>query len=164
MRLLSIIVSVGAAALVAAHAANDAPAATDASVQVKVQICGQIKNGPFNDWSMPRSAARQLGLPARLRGRTWTVLARGTSCSFALKSSRKVLRQWAKTEPGRLLIRDHGVRGYFCSKNRPPRGGRGHSGALCLYLAIGRGFAFYQLGSLTLAQIKRFAAAGRLPG
>lgn len=160
MRPVMILVVAAAVAIAAVFAS----AAAGATAQAQVRICGQIKNGPLNDWALPRSAARKLGLPTRFRGRTWTVLARGTSCSFAMKNARSVLRRWATTAAGGgLIIRGHGVKGYVCAKERTPPGGRGHPGGQCLFLGIGRRFAFYELGSLSLAQIKRFAANGRLP-
>lgn len=159
MRVLFILLVATATATLAAHAG----AAPQGSDQTKVRICGQLRNGPLNDWTLPRAAARQLGLPTRFRGKTWTVLAKGTSCAFAMRSSRKVLRRWSATPPGALLIRDHGVRGFFCSKTPTPRGGKGHAGGQCLYLAIGRTFAFYQLGSMSLAQVKRTFVRGAFP-
>jgi len=158
MRTISILLLTAVVATLAAQAG----AAPQTPGQAKIQVCGQLRNGPLNDWALPRTAARRLGLPTRFRGRTWTVLA-STSCAFAMQSSRAVLRRWAKTQRGGLLIREHGVRGYHCSKTPTPPGGRGHAGGQCLYLAIGRRFGFYQLGSLSLAQAKRLVARGRLP-
>lgn len=159
MRTASIVLVAVLAAALGTHAS----AAPETTEQAKVRICGQIRNGPPNSWAPPSAAARQLGLPARFRGRTWTVLARGTSCAFAMQSSRKVLRRWGTTRRGMLIIRDHGVRGYICSKTRTPRGGKGHAGGQCLFLGIGRTFAFYQLGSLSLPQVRRIFARGGFP-
>ena len=144
--------------------ASAAPSSSTTGAQTRLTFCGQIRNGPANDWSMPPSLARQLGLPARMRGRTWTVYSRGTPCAFALRNTRLLLRPWAKTRPGeRIRYTNRDLRAWICGKDRLPAGSRGSPGASCIYLGIGSRFGFVQLGPLTLAQIKELAAKGRLP-
>ena len=144
--------------------ASAAPASSATEAQLRNTFCGQIRNGPANDWSIPRAAARQLGLPARFRGRTWTVIARDTPCGFAMRYTRVVLRLWSRTRPGGLMRSgDPALRGWICGKERTLTGGRGSPGGSCSYLGVGRRFSFTQLGSLSLAQIKRLAARGKLP-
>ena len=151
------------AALVAVAAQASAHPAKNVQSSPRTVICGQIKNGPLNEWSIPRATARQLGLPARMRGRTWTVGARGVKCSFAIRNTRVVLRSWNATRPGQNMPRPESLRGWICQKNRVVPGTKGSSGGLCAFLGVGERFFFNNYGSLTLAQIKRIAASGKLP-
>lgn len=141
------------------------PVSSMTEEQLRIRFCGQIRNGPANDWRIPRAAARQLGLPARFRGRTWTVYVRGGApCAFAMRNTRVVLRLWPRTKPGGLMrTGDRNLRGWICGKERTPTGGKGSPGGSCLYLGVGRRFHFIHLGPLTLAQVKRLAATGKLP-
>ena len=152
--------------LTAALATLAAPASAGTSSEtqsLRVVVCGQL-TGPANAWSMPSALARQLGLPARMRGRTWTVVARGTPCAFAMRNTRALLKLWTKTRPGGLMrTGSPPLRGWICGKDRVPRGGAGSPGAQCIYLGVGRRFGFVQLGSLSLAKVKELAAKRTLP-
>jgi hypothetical protein len=152
------------AVLVVVAGQASAHPAKNAQSSPRTVLCGQIKNGPFNEWTIPRAAARQLGLPARFRGRTWTVAARGVKCWFAMRNTRVVLSSWNATRPGQNFPRPaRSLRGWICMKNRVAPGTTGSSGGLCAFLGVGERFHFQNYGSLTLAQIKRLATAGKLP-
>jgi hypothetical protein len=152
------------AAFILGMEASATPGSSTTQAQLRITFCGQIRNGPANDWSIPRAAAAQLGLPARFRGRTWTVYVRGAPCAFAMRNTRVLLRLWTRTRPGTLMrTGDPGLRGWICAKERTPTGGKGSPGGSCLYLGVGQRFHFVQLGSLTLAQVKRLSADRKLP-
>ena len=143
-----------AGAIVATAQAPAAPAG-------KIKICGQIRKGPAHDWSFPQAIARQLGIPARVRGTTWTVLADGVPCSFAMKKTPALLTQWKKAKPGARLV--PGVAGWTCAKDKGfvAQAGKGSPGGSCL--KSGSLFSFIGSGPYTLAQIKQLAATGKLP-
>jgi hypothetical protein len=150
--LVAVAVAVGVAALAA-----EAPARPSS----KIVICGQIKNGPAHDWSFPASVAKQLGIPARVRGTTWTVLATGVPCGFAMKKTPALLRQWGKVAIAARLR--PGVAGWVCAKDKGYAGfgGKGSPGGSCL--KAGALFSFIGSGPYTLAQVKQLAATGKLP-
>jgi hypothetical protein len=148
--------------IVASIVASQAAASPRAEGQTPATFCAQI-SGPKSDWAYPRTLARLLGVPARFTGRRWTVISWGTPCAFAVRSSRQVLRHWVNARPG-TIIRGHGVRAWYCSKEAVPRGGKGSPGGRCLYLGIRPRFGFIQFGALKPAQVKRLIARGRLPG
>jgi hypothetical protein len=136
-------------------------AGTQATPAATIKICGQIANGPAHDWSFPAAVARQLGIPARVKGTRWTVLADGVACSFALKRTPALLKQWKSAKPGKRLV--PGVAGWICAKDKGyvGQGGKGSPGGSCL--KSGALFSFIGSGSYTLAQVKQLAATGKLP-
>jgi hypothetical protein len=134
---------------------------TSSAATAKLKVCGQIRGGPAHDWSFPPSVARDLGIPARVRGTTWTVVADGIGCSFALGKTSALLKQWPKAKPGARLA---GPAGWTCAKDTGFVGhaGKGSPGGSCL--KTGAIFTFIGSGSYTLAQVKQLAATGKLPG
>jgi hypothetical protein len=152
--LLAAAVAAGVVAL--APLAIGSPAAPAAAPK----ICGQ-KTGPAHDWSFPLSVARELGIPARVKGTNWTVVADRVACTFALSKTSALLMQWAKAKPGSRLV--PGVQGWTCAKDKGYIGhqGRGSPGGSCVN---GRAlFSFIGSGSYTLAQVKQLASTGKLP-
>lgn len=146
---------------VAAAVFGALPAGTPAAPVAKIKICSQIANGPAHDWSFPAAVARQTGIPARVRGTKWTVLADGVACSFAMKKTPALLKQWKGAKPGARLV--PGVPGWTCAKDRgyTGQGGKGSPGGSCL--KSGALFSFIGSGPYTLAQVKQLAATGKLP-
>jgi hypothetical protein len=162
------LVAAVAAALVGASALATPRTTATASDGMRTQaiqnkICGQIRNGPLTTWSFPPGASNTLGLPRTFKGREWTVFAGpGTTCAFAMKNTPALLRQWVRATEGNRIR--PGLPGWLCAKQRAfPNGGRGSPGGGCVNLRARGNLAFWLFGPLTLAQIKRLAATGRLP-
>jgi hypothetical protein len=149
MRLL--VITVGAATVLAATLAAGAPGGTSA----QLTICGQVKHGPAADWQLNANVARALGVSRHVAGTTWTVLAEGTPCKVAMKDTPALLRLWAKASATRLAP---GPTGWTCGR---VGGGGGSPGGVCT--KGGTDFAFIESGPYSIAQIKRLAATGSLP-
>jgi hypothetical protein len=153
MRLL--VMTVGAAIMLAATLAAGAPGGTSA----QFTICGQVKHGPAADWQLSASVARGLGVSRHVAGTTWTVLAEGVPCNVALKDTPALLRLWAKASGNARLA--PGPIGWICGRIGGTAAGKGSPGGAC---AKGRtDFAFIESGPYSIAQIKRLAATGSLP-
>jgi len=150
MRLL--VITVGAATVLAATLAAGAPGGTSA----QLTICGQVKHGPAADWQLNASVARALGVSRHVAGTTWTVLAEGAPCAVAMKDTPALLRLWAKTSGTRLAP---GPKGWVCG--RVGGTGKASPGGACT--KGGTDFAFIESGPYSIAQIKRLAATGSLP-
>jgi hypothetical protein len=157
---LRISVAVGAVMLAPLVASAPAVPVNEAA---PVAICGQVKNGPRAEWAFPASVAQMLGISRVVKGTTWTVLADGVSCTFAMKRTPALLKQWAGKKPGARLR--PGLAGWVCAvdKGFTASGGAGSPGGSCLN---GKGglITFIGSGTYTLAQVKQLAAAGQLPG
>ena len=150
MRLL--VITVGAATVLAATLAAGAPGGTSA----QLTICGQVKHGPAADWQLSPNVARALGVSRHVAGTTWTVLAEGAPCKVAMKDTPALLRLWAKASATRLAP---GPTGWICG--RVGGTGKGSPGGACT--KGGTDFAFIESGPYSIAQIKRLAATGSLP-
>lgn len=148
-------------ALVTAAAVFAVLAAGTPAAPAKLQICAQIANGPAHDWSFPAVVARQLGIPARVQGTRWTVLANGVACSFAMRKTPALLKQWASAKPAKRFVLD--TPGWICAKDKGfvGHGGTGSPGGSCI--KSGALFSFIGSGPYTLAQVKQLAATGKLP-
>ncbi len=152
----SLVITLAVAAVFAALAAQ-----TAATPHSTIAICGQIKNGPAGDWSFPPAVAKELGIPARVKGNTWTVLASRVPCGFAMTKTRPLLAQWVKATRGARLV--PGLAGWVCAKDKGyvGFGGKGSPGGGCL--KGNKLFSFIESGPYTLAQVKQLAATGKLP-
>jgi hypothetical protein len=150
MRLL--VISLCAAAALAATLAGGAPGGTSA----QLTICGQVKHGPAADWLLNANVASALGVSRHVAGTTWTVLAERSPCAVAMKDTPALLRLWAKASGTRLAP---APKGWTCGRiggteKRSP-------GGVCT--KGGTDFAFIESGSYSIAQLKRLAATGSLP-
>jgi hypothetical protein len=152
MRLL--VMTVGAAAVLAATLAAGAPAGTSA----QFTICGQVKHGPAAEWQLSASVARGLGVSQRVAGTTWTVVAEGAPCKVAMKDTPALLRLWRKASGKARLA--PGPLGWICGRIGGTAG-KGSPGGACAKGSTD--FAFIESGPYSIAQIKRLAATGSLP-
>ena len=152
MRLL--VMTVGAATVVAATLAAGAAGGTSA----QFTICGQVKHGPAADWLLSANVASALGVSRHVAGTTWTVLAERVPCTVAMKDTPALLRIWAKASGSARLA---GPSGWTCGRVGGTAGGKGSPGGVCT--KGGTDFAFIESGAYSLAQIKRLAATGSLP-
>ena len=153
MRLL--VITVGAASVLAAALATGAPAGTSA----QLTVCGQVRHGPTGDWLLGAAVARHLGVSRHVSGTTWTVLAEGAPCGFAMKSTPALLRVWAKASGTTRLV--PGPKGWICGRVGGTAAGKGSPGGACT--KGGTDFVFIESGPYSIAQIKGFAATGNLP-
>jgi hypothetical protein len=152
MRLL--VMTVGAATVLAATLAAGAPGGTSA----QFTVCGQVKHGPTGDWLLSPKVASALGVSRHVAGSTWTVLAEHVPCTVAMKDTPPLLRLWAK---GSRTARLAGPRGWTCGRVGGTGGGKGSPGGVCAKGSTD--FAFIESGAYSLAQIKHLAATGSLP-
>jgi hypothetical protein len=102
----------------------DSPiAAAPRPAPANTKVCGQIKNGPYASyWSLVSGI--------KSKGTTWTVLATGVPCSYALAKTPPLLKQWAKAKLGAPLT----LAGAACIKmiDRAYSGsGRSSGGFMC---------------------------------
>jgi len=133
-----------------------AVAAGSASAAGGTQICGQIKNGPSASYWSSVSGIRLKS------GSTWTVLATGVRCGFAVKASKSLFGAWKAAKIGGSLK----LKGYTCVKmtDRTYDGkGISSGGGLChvgatpgLTPFAPNTFAFRMTGPYTITQIKAF--------
>jgi hypothetical protein len=143
------------ALLVAAAAAIGAGTAVGAA-PANAKICGQIKNGPNASYWSVVTGIKQKG------GTTWTVLATGVDCGFAMNGSKKLLPVWAHAKLGAKLP----FPGYSCVKmvdktysgtGTSSGGASCHKGSAPATTIFDQGtFAFRMTGNYTIAQIKAF--------
>jgi hypothetical protein len=153
MRLL--VMTVGAASVLAAALATGAPGGTSA----RLTICGQVRHGPASDWLLAAAVARQLGVSRHVSGTTWTVLAEGAPCKVAMKDTPALLRVWAKASGTTRLV--PAPKGWICGRVGQTTGGKGSPGGACTRGSTD--FVFIESGPYSTAQIKRFASTGNLP-
>jgi hypothetical protein len=151
MRLL--VITIGAATVLAATLALGAQGGTSA----QLTVCGQVKHGPAGDWLLNAKVAQALGISRHVAGTTWTVLAGRASCRVAMKDTPALLRVWAKSSGTRLA----GPSGWACGRVGGAAAGKGSPGGVCT--KGGTDFAFIESGRYSLAQVKRLAATGSLP-
>ena len=152
MRLL--VITIGAATVLAATVAAGAPGATSA----QFTICGQVKHGPAADWLLSPKVASALRVSRHVAGTTWTVLAERVPCTVAMKDTPALLRIWAKASGSARLA---GPSGWTCGRVGGTAGGKGSPGGVCAKGSTD--FAFIESGAYSLAQIKQLAATGNLP-
>ena len=133
-----------------------AVAAGSASAAGGTKICGQIKHGPSASYWSSVSGIRLKS------GTTWTVLATGVKCGFALTASKSLFGAWKAAKVGAPLT----LKGYTCVKmtDRTYDGkGIASGGGLChvgttpgLTPFAPNTFAFRMTGPYTIPQIKAF--------
>ena len=115
MRLL--VITIGAATVLAATVAAGAPGATSA----QFTICGQVKHGPAADWLLSPKVASALRVSRHVAGTTWTVLAERVPCTVAMKDTPALLRLWAKASGTARLA---GPSGWIAPRSSAGRTGR----------------------------------------
>lgn len=89
---LALVLSVSALAGVAAQTTT----ATATLAPASTRVCGQIKHGPHARYQSVVSGIKS-------DGTTWTVIATGVSCGYAISMSPGLLKQWATARIGAPL-------------------------------------------------------------
>jgi hypothetical protein len=133
-------------------------AAAPARPAARGVICGQIKNGPHAAfWSNVTNL--------KLKGRTWTVIATGMPCSYAIHVTPGLLTQWAKARIGAPL-RLHGGRCIKMTDRAYSGAGLSSGGFVCrrgvgpLTIFASNTFAARMTDGWTTAQIKAYLGLG----
>jgi hypothetical protein len=124
-----------------------APAATS------TRACGQITHGPYANWVVKAPAQPQL----RLTGTTWTVFATGRiSCTAAMKIGNTLLTRYraARERSGGAI--KPALKGFDVCGTKPGQ-------ASCHDLRDASNITLFETGTYSLAQVKQFVAAGKLP-
>ena len=130
-------------------------AAQSAAAPARTQTCYQIKNGPFASWNLPAAVARSAGIPREVKGTTWTAFATDVACPRA-SSARTLLAKYSAARKSESRVIRPALTGFNrCSTSRP-----GEIGCVARNESA---FTLLQTGKYTLPQIKRLAAAGKLP-
>jgi hypothetical protein len=128
-------------------AAAAAPAATSR------KVCGQITHGPYANWVVKVPGQPQF----RLAGTAWTVIATGRiSCTAAMKIGNTLLTRYPaarKTSSGAIKP---ALKGFDVCGTEPGQ-------ARCHDLRHATSITLFETGTYSLAQIKQFVVAGKLP-